>query len=108
MGQLAKPCGDPCANRPGLPGANRATVSSNYWNDFRGRAGKETFFGSEDIVPCDLGFGDPDSKLARDLEHDCAGDSAQRPGRNWRCENLTALDDEDVVRGALGYVACVV
>ena len=49
-----------------------------------------------------------DAQFRCDLEHNTARNSAQCAGGDRRRENLTTLDDENVVSGAFGDVPCIV
>ncbi len=67
-------------NRPRFSGADHASVRFDHRDDFRRRAGEETFVGDKDIVPGDIGFRDLEPELRRNLEHNRAGDArATRP-----------------------------
>ena len=47
-------------------------------------------------------------QISAEVENDLAGNPLQYPIRDGRGQNLTCLDDEQIVRGALGHVSDVI
>ena len=57
-------------DRAGLAGSDHASVGLDHRNHFRRGAGEETFVRDKDVVARDVGLGDLEAELRRDIEND--------------------------------------
>ena len=96
------------ADRPRFAIPDETSVRFDDGDNLRCRSGEETFIRDENVVPGDVGLCDFDSKLRRDFKDNQSRNPAQRARRDGRRENLTALDDENVIRRAFGDIASVI
>ncbi len=86
-----------------LARADDPAVNLHHRNQFRARAGQETFVRVEQIVARQVRLGHLQAGFLRQLNHRLPRDAVKRARRERRREQRAVLHDEQVVAGAFGH-----
>src|SRR5262249_27172535 len=107
-GHLAEPCDDARGDRAWFSVSDKAAIGFDHRHDLGSGSRKETFVCHEYIVSREIRLDNFEVEFATNIKQHRGCYPSQRSGGDGRGEDLTVLDDEDVIGSAFGDVSRVV